>query len=286
MSREYDDRTLKKVQQLELGIFKEFIQICEENHLTYFVYGGTQIGVLRHSGFIPWDDDIDVILPRADYEKFLEIANRTLSDRYNIINAENYKNCPLVTTWLSLKDTVFVQESMQDVKNIPFGIFLDIYPFDNAHDDEKLMRKQARTAWFWGKLLILRCIPKPYVNTTKGKRAVIHIVTGCIHYMMRIFRISSKYLYQKSKAASTKYNDIETKRMGYFCDTKYDTSLYDKDEIYPLTDKKFEDIYVKFPHNPHNNLTAMYGDYMQLPPVEKRKNHYPFRLDFGPYGEE
>lgn len=286
MHREYDEETLKRVQELELGIFKEFIQICEENKLTYWVYGGTQIGVLRHEGFIPWDDDIDVILPRADYEKFLEIANRTLSDRYNIINAENYENCPLVTTWLSLKGTTFVQESMQGIKHIPFGIFLDIYPFDNAHDDDRLMRKQAREAWFWGKLLILRCVAKPYVNTSQWKRKIIHIVTACIHYAMRLFKISSKYLYMKSKNASMRYNHIETKRMGYFCDTKYDTSLYSMNEIYPLQDKKFEDIMVKFPNNPHQNLTVLYGDYMQMPPIEKRKNHFPFQLDFGMYGKQ
>lgn len=76
--REYDSETLKKVQSTELALLKDFIKICDDNNLTYFGIAGTGIGALRHSGFIPWDDDIDVALPRADYEKALEIVKTQL----------------------------------------------------------------------------------------------------------------------------------------------------------------------------------------------------------------
>lgn len=76
MVREYDDATLKTLQQLELGILKDFIYICDKYELTWFSFAGTAIGAIRHKGFIPWDDDIDVCLPRADFEKFCRPRQR------------------------------------------------------------------------------------------------------------------------------------------------------------------------------------------------------------------
>jgi lipopolysaccharide cholinephosphotransferase len=74
MSREYDDATLHRLQKIELMILKDFMALCEKHQLTWFSFAGTAIGAIRHKGFIPWDDDIDVCLPREDYEKFLKLA--------------------------------------------------------------------------------------------------------------------------------------------------------------------------------------------------------------------
>ena len=71
----------KKLKEIELELFKQFVRICEKNSLRYFVVGGTALGAVRHKGFIPWDDDIDVALPRGDYEKFLSIAQSWLPEK-------------------------------------------------------------------------------------------------------------------------------------------------------------------------------------------------------------
>lgn len=278
----YNEQDLQKIQKLELDILKDFINVCQKHNLTYFLIGGSALGAVRHKGFIPWDDDIDVGLPRKDYEKFLSIAKTELTDKYHILNAENYTDYPLLTTQLALKDTKFVIQNFKNL-HIPFGIYLDIFPFDGMCDDFKKSKKHARKTWFYGKLLILSCIPKPYVAFKGIKRQCIWICTSAIHYTLKILHISSNKLYKKCKNISMKYNTDHNKCVDYFCDTNYMWCMIKTKELYPLKQLKFEDIEVNVPNNVEAHLSRCYGDYMALPPVEKRKNHYPFILDFGNY---
>ena len=85
MYKEYDQETLKKLQKTELGILKDFLRLCEKYHLTYFSFAGTAIGALRHKGFIPWDDDIDVCMPRKDYVKLQKAVRKEFPDRYQMM---------------------------------------------------------------------------------------------------------------------------------------------------------------------------------------------------------
>ena len=161
--REYDDITLHRVQQLELMILEDFLALCRRHDLTCFGFAGTGIGALRHKGFIPWDDDIDVGLLRPDYEAFLRYAKEELGDKYIVMNVREDPNFPLMTTRLMLRGTKFREEALQDIK-CELGIFLDIYPFDQASDDESQFKKQCRDAWFYSKLLILRSIAFPVLD--------------------------------------------------------------------------------------------------------------------------
>ena len=86
---EYDKNTLKHVQDVQLMILKDFIEICEKNNLEYYAYGGTIIGAIRHEGFIPWDDDIDLLMLREDYEKFLKIMDEMQSEKYEELSINN-----------------------------------------------------------------------------------------------------------------------------------------------------------------------------------------------------
>ena len=141
----YNKKTLKKLQKVELGILKEFDSICRKNNLQYFFFVFFFIGYVRHGGFIPWDDDIDVGMSRYDYDKFLEIANREYSSKYSVVNNDTNKYFPLMNTRWGLNGTEF---RTNDLKDIPgeFGIFLDIFCFDNIPDDDKLMKKQGTRA--------------------------------------------------------------------------------------------------------------------------------------------
>lgn len=277
--REYDEKTLKMVQSTELDILKDFMELCDRYQLNYFGIAGTGIGAIRHQGFIPWDDDIDVALPRKDYEKFLKLARKYLSDKYIVMNCETNENYPLMTTRLMKRGTVFREEALKDI-DCPLGIFLDIYPFDNISDDPKEFRKQMRQAWFYSKLLILRSVPFPVLGFKGIKAKLVHAICACVHGAMVICHISKKKLYRKCKAVSMRYNHIETSRIDFLCDTTPYMNIYRKSDVFPLKKMPFEGIMLNFPNNMHDNLTNMYGDYMQLPPVEKRKNHYPYQLEF------
>lgn len=278
--KEYDEKTLKKIQKTELGILKDFMELCDRHGLDYFGIAGTGIGALRHKGFIPWDDDIDVALPREDFEKFVKYADEELSDKYLIMNTEHYVNFPLMTTRLTLKGTQFKEEALKNI-DAPLGIFLDIYPFDKVSDNPKESKKQARASWFWSKLLILRSIPFPMLGFRGVKAKLVHAACAVIHFFLALFHVSKKWIYKKAYEAETRYNHYEkTERINFWCDTTPYMNVYKVSDIYPLQKLPYEDVMMNFPANMHENLTGMYGDYMQLPPEDKRKNHYPYALSF------
>lgn len=277
--KEYDTATLKKVQETELEILKDFMKLCDANQIRYFGIAGTGIGALRHKGFIPWDDDIDIGLPREDFERFLQLAKKDLSDRYIIMNGDENDQYPLMTTRLMKKGTIFREEAFKNIK-CPLGIFLDIYPFDNISDNPVLRKKQFRKAWFFSKLLILRQIPFPVLGFKGIKAKIVHAACFCIHCLLVILRVSPRKLYAKCKEISCQYNNIETECIDFLCDTTPYMNIYKRSDVFPTVQLDFEDIKLSFPNNMHDNLTGMYGDYMKLPPVEKRKNHFPYQLEF------
>jgi lipopolysaccharide cholinephosphotransferase len=278
--KEYDDRTLKKLQSAELEILRDFVDLCEKNHLVYFGTGGTGIGAIRHGGFIPWDDDIDVAMPREDFEKFVQIAKKEYSEKYIVMNGNENENYPLLTTRWIMKGTEFVEETFKNL-DCPLGIFLDIYPFDKIPDDEKLFKKQARQAFFYSKLLILRSIPFPVLRFKGWKAKVVHAICGIIHVMMCILHISKRKLYQKCLKVTTQYNYLEkTKRIDFLCNTTPYLNIYEIKDVYPLKQIEFEGIMMNFPNKIEKQLQREYGNFMELPPVEKRKNHYPYKLKF------
>ena len=128
--KEYDEKTLHRLQQIELEILRDFDELCTENGLSYFGCGGTAIGAVRHHGMIPWDDDIDVGLLRKDYEKFLRIARQKKWRRkYKVVNAATMENYPLMTTRWCKKGTKFKEDALKNIDG-DLGIFLD--PQGNA----------------------------------------------------------------------------------------------------------------------------------------------------------
>ena len=279
--RSYDTDTLKKLQSVELEILRDFVSLCETHKLTYFGIAGTGIGAIRHGGFIPWDDDIDVAMPREDYDKFIKIAKKEYNDKYLVLNGVDYPNYPLLTGRWIMKGTEFIEWPFKDI-DCPFGIFLDIYPLDQIPDDEKKFKRQAIQAFFWSKLLILRSIPHPMLPFKGIKASIVQIICGIIHWFLKTFNVSKRWLYNMCLRVSTQYNGRgNTRRIDFLCDTTAYMNIHYVEDIYPLKTIRFEDIDLKFPNRIENNLEREYGDYMTLPPEDKRKNHFPYKLDFG-----
>ena len=277
--REYNQELLHRVQKLELDILKDFIHVCEENDLTWWAFWGTGIGALRHGGFIPWDDDIDVCLPREDYNRLLDVFSKDYADRYQVVNCETFEKYPLATTRLMVRDSCFVEEPLKGV-DCPLGIFLDIYAFDHVARNEHDAKKQMWKSWIYSKLLILRQIPFPVVPANGLLKHIIHAGTALFHAFMVLFRVSPQSIYRKMHAATTKYNNQPSDALAYFCDTAPDKSIFKYDDLFPLRKISFEDLEVNFPQHLEKLLTISYGDFMQLPPEEKRKNHFPYLLKF------
>lgn len=285
MVRFYEPEVLRHLQLLEMSVVKDFVRICDENNLTYVAYAGTGIGALRHKGFIPWDDDIDISMPRKDYDKFLEIVKTQMSDKYYVLNCDTDENYPLATTRVCLCNTVFREYPMKDVE-CKWGIFLDLYALDNAADGWFAYHWQMWSAWFWGKLVILWNIPRPYLYIHGIPAKLVTAACITVNKLMKLFHVSKKGLVRRRERANQRYNNRETKRMAYFCDPLPYTNTFNKKDMFPLRELPFEDITLKFPNNLEELLTKMYGDYMTMPPKEKRKTHYPYQLDFGPYAPQ
>lgn len=279
--KEYDPEVLKKLQRAEIQMLKDFDALCEKYGIQYFVCGGTALGGVRHQGFIPWDDDIDLGMTREHYDHFLKIAEKEYDGKYKLLNPEINSDFPAMITKWYRTGTVFVNEEAVNL-GLKTGIAVDIFCFDNVPDDTAGLRRQAARAWTWGKLLILRKVENPnlYVNGWKARLTLL--ISKLVSRSMKFLRISPEFLYRKANRAAQQYKDVDTKRVAYLFDPTPFTSVVSKKNIYPVEKRKFEDIELYFPCHVEKYLERRYGkNYMELPPENQRHNHAPEELDFG-----
>lgn len=280
--REYDQETLEHVQACELSILRDFMDVCERYDLEWFALAGTVLGAVRHQGFIPWDDDIDVALPAEDHDKLLAVIEAEYPDKYEVLNASHNIEYPLATTRLMLRGTEFREEPLKDTP-CNLGIFLDIYALDAVADEEGAYRKQAWDAWFWSHVRILQSISKPVILKRGWKGSLIRGVCRIASTALKVSGLSKERVFAKEQEARNRYRGQDTRRIAYLCDTDRFATTFVRSEVLPAAKLPFGDIEINVPANYIEHLTTQFGDYMQLPPVEQRKNHYPMRLDFGSY---
>ena len=137
----YTEEQLKKVQEIGLKNLITLKNVCDELGIEFFLYGGTLIGAVRHKGFVPWDDDVDVGMTRENYERFLKEAPKVLPDNYFLQTPYSEKASPYLYSKLRLKNTKYIEYGHHKL-DIEKGIYIDIYPVDNAPDDDGLLEKQ------------------------------------------------------------------------------------------------------------------------------------------------
>lgn len=282
----YDPQTLAKLQEEILSILDDFLEICAKYHLAYYGIAGTAIGAIRHGGFIPWDDDIDLAMPRADYEKLCRIVKREFSDRYVMLNAKNYPGYPLMTTRMVKRGTIFREAVMEQITDCPFGIFLDLYVLDPIPDGRLAREKQAWTAWFFSKLMILRRIARPTLAQKGRKAALIRCACSLAHRLLVIGRVDPVYLRKRCEAECRRYEGQKTRRIAFLPDTSPYWNTIDVTRLYPLRRISFAGRVLTFPANIEEMLTAQYGNFMEMPPVEDRKTHTPSHLKFSDRAQE
>ena len=279
------DADLRKVQKLLTLILAELDRVCRRIGVSYAVYGGTAIGAIRHGGFIPWDDDIDVMMTRADYERFLAEAPALLDERFRLDNTRTREDFPFMFTKMVMPGTLLIPEADKDSKyRMPF--FLDILPLDEIPADEKAFRKMSRQSWLWGRLLFLQGTPRPHlINTPAWKKALIFSATTVAHLGLKAVRATPRSLQERWEKAVRRYEGTGTGVYADFTMRDPQNWIVREEEFFPTLDVPFEDITVMIQHEYDSLLRAGYGDYMQLPPPEKRYNHEAAIIDFGPYAD-
>ena len=280
--RAYDPAVLKRLQRVQLAMLDDFIALCEKHGIRWWIDFGSAIGALRHGGMVPWDDDIDIGMLREDFEKFLEVSEAEMGDKYYVLDAKRFPEYPLMTARWCLRGTKFREECMAGV-DAPFGIFLDLYCYECLADDPKAARRQWWHAWFWGKLMVLRGVGSPVLYFGGIRAALTQAVCRTVHWALRLL-VRPETLYRKALGWARKYKGEETERVFYsFSPTPFLDSIR-VDEIFPTVEAPFDGRTVRLQRGADAFLRQGYGDYMTPPPPEGRHNHPPLELDFGGYG--
>ena len=258
---------MNPTQERLLVILKEFIRVCEKHHLRYFVDGGTLLGAMRHKGFIPWDDDIDVSMPREDYDKFVKLQYEYEGTPYFI---QTWRTDPHYTyCFAKLRDssTTFI-ESYYVNHRINHGVWIDIFPVDGFSYKMKPREKCAhrvRFVWYMNYMSYLPQLTRKFHKETFFKDLGLNIV-GWLLWPFDAFhwrnRLVERYLrhYKLEKAAlAGNYYDFKPKMQAM--DIKY----FKEFVLVP-----FEDIMVYAPKEYDEYLTLSYGDWRTPPPKDKQ----------------
>lgn len=279
-----DPKTLGALHNALLRVLKEFDRICSVIGTPYVAYAGTAIGAVRHKGFIPWDDDVDVCMLRADYEKFLREAPSVLGNEYIVENSRTVFDYPNMFAKFGLKDTVFVPNFIERSSYTP-RIALDIFPFDEVAPSEKEYKRQLRDTWFWGRMMYVQGTPTPYLAFGGVKKGLVYAVTGVGYWAMKALRITPGSLQRQWEKAARRYEGKGSGRFTNFSSLTPRVNEVTREEIYPAIDANFESLQIKLPVEYDRVLTRIFGDYMTLPSEGKRKTHSPVKIDIADYGD-
>ncbi len=277
----YDDETLRKLQLTELHILKDIDRVCRKLNITYFLDSGSVLGALRHGGFIPWDDDIDLGMPRADYDRFVREAPALLGDAYVVSTPETNPHQAALFGKVWLAGTRFATNETIEA-GFDQGIFVDILPYDALVADPTRAAKQRKACRMWQSVSYLAhaksiVVPHGGALGTAEKAAcrAAHLVAA---HAFRHDSIVARFTEAATLAQREGDPSDELVVMAYA-----NIAPYAVDMMLPPSKVVFEGCEFPAPARPEAYLEALYGDWETLPPVEKRRNHAPVELDFGPY---
>lgn len=257
--------------KVDMDIVKEVLRICEKHGLKYYMLGGTMLGAIRHKGFIPWDDDIDLGMPRADYERFLEIAPGELAAHLKLVNYRTDPNYMYYITRILDTETTVIEERIGNDNKYTHAS-IDIFPIDGTPNNP-ILRKIYFFRVLYHRALMSLCY-KDSIDR-KRKRSGKEKLLLWVMERIPVEKLTTPYkqkckidkLLRKQKVEGSKY--IGNIMGAYRTREIVPAEFYGEGAMYP-----FEDIEMRGLSMYDAYLTHTYGDYMQLPPEESRKTHF------------
>lgn len=252
----------EEVKAIQLEILECVASFCDENAISYFIDSGTLLGAIRHQGYIPWDDDIDIGMLRPDFDRFMALFN-TCNSRYRAYCIDNNPDFYYAHGKVLDTETVLYEPDKNGKK---LSINIDVFVYDNARDEkdtEKRYKIRDRYRFFDG-LRNLKIKPKRNILV----RSLVRICS----FLLKLFPAN---LFVKGMSHNAKrYNHIETAYVGNF--TAFARMICEKDVFSAFETAEFEGRRYKIPVGYDKWLRSFYGEYMQLPPEEKRVTHHTY----------
>ena len=259
------DDDIKKLQLIEIEMLDEFVRICENNHLTYYLYYGTLLGAIRHQGFIPWDDDLDVVMPIDDYEKFKKIAPEQINHEKYYFHDYSDKQNPFGLLRIRRNGTTYADYKTLRLKMQNYGCWIDIFRLDNVDSDKSLLFKFQCFSKFLNNI----CFHRALVDL-KGLSLIRKIIHYCSLILpLRLWNNLRDNIFKLCKNNNSKYVAVFTSTY------KMNRDVLPRTKFGVPQEMIFEGKKYKVPQEYDYVLKHIYGDYMKLPPIEKRRTHKP-----------
>lgn len=253
---------LEQVKTIQVDILKALHAFCKKQNIRYYLASGTLIGAIRHNGYIPWDDDIDVYMPRPDYDTFLATFNRQ-SPRYQVKSLELDPDFPfpyakVFDTNTLLKEHTRIQYTL--------NINIDLFPLDGIDEADRFLLKLQH---------FLNLVQQFKIMPYDKRRGIIK---NTILYSIRLALspITSQFIIKRMIQNARKYPYDRCKKVAVLCEGVKNNYIYDKSVFSGDETHLFEDGMFYIPKGYKEYLTKAYGDFMQLPPAEKRTTHHNF----------
>ncbi len=265
-AKEKSDLKLQKLQKAELEILVELDKVCRKHNLRYYIVGGTLIGAVRTGGFIPWDDDIDVSMPREDFDKLLALKGE-FSKEFFLQTHKTEKECNFFYAKLRKNGTYFGEDKFEHT-GIHKGIFIDVFPLDYISDRKILQKLCFKSLSLINAFICSKSKTSEFLYENKSLPFIV-----CFRLIQSVLPLPLLYGLRGLTAKITKMlsnRKLVASLAGFH---GYPKEIAPFDWWAEGTDIKFEGQTVRAPKEYKTLLTHMFGDYLQLPPVEERVNH-------------
>lgn len=257
---------LRELQLKQLDMLVYFKQFCEKNNLTFYLIGGCLIGALRNGGFVPWDDDIDVMMPRSDYEKLSVLWKEQNADgRFRLLKTDDEMFTGNIFTTITDTNYTMVKTNQTEV-DIPHGLVLDVFPLDVCPDG-RFARKMQYIWTMLYSLFLAQIVPENHGGLIGfGSRMLLAVIRSK-KLRNKIWRFCEKKM--------SRYKLSENKCVTELCSGPHWMKLEYPKRIYDGVDYvTFEGLKMPCMSGYDEYLTKVFGDYMQLPPKEKQAPHH------------